>query len=143
MNHAVFAYGTLRVGESNNSILDGHQGPATLSAKTAERYLMIVSRHSAAFPYLIPIDYWPAAASKAVHITGDILQTTDTGLRRCDKLEGHPDWYCRTKIKTIRGSGEASTEAWAYILTRAAFEEWDTDEYHIIESGDWKQFKGR
>lgn len=108
---------------------------------------MVVSRHSASFPYLIPVDYWPAAASKAIHITGDILQTTDVGLRRCDKLEGHPDWYCRTKIKTIRGSdaesseGGQGTEVWAYILTRASFEEWDIDEYHIIESGDWKKFK--
>lgn len=140
MDHAIFAYGTLRVGEPNNAILDGHHVAAALGCKTAERYLMVVSRRSAAFPYLIPVDYWPAAASKGVHITGDILQTTDVGLRRCDKLEGHPDWYCRTKIQTIRGSGEGG-EAWAYILTRSAFEEWDVNEYHIIESGDWKQFK--
>jgi gamma-glutamylcyclotransferase (GGCT)/AIG2-like uncharacterized protein YtfP len=103
---------------------------------------MIVSHFSVAFPYLIPADYWPEMRAKAAHITGDIFKITTQALRRCDKLEGHPDWYKRHSIKVLDRDG-VEHEVQAYILTSEAFEEYSRNSYDVIECGDWKRFLGR
>lgn len=141
MEHLLFTYGTLRAGEPNNAILNGHQ-EFLGSATTVERYLMIVSHYSVAFPYLIPAGYWPEMGAKAAQITGDIFKITTQALRRCDKLEGHPEWYKRTTIRVVDSAG-TEHEVQAYILTREAFEEYSRDSYDVIECGDWKKFLGR
>ncbi len=132
LDYKLFTYGTLRVNQPNSSILDTH-GEYQETCRTKAKYIMFCDSIDV-FPYIIPIDSWPEMAHKAVNITGDLYNITLTGLKRCDKLEGHPTFYVRTPIEVETNSGTITV--FAYILSKDAINKEKLHHITFLE-GDW------
>ena len=130
----LFTYGTLRIDEANSELLNQY-GTLQETCKTKEKYIMFTQEYLY-FPFLIPASLWPQMAHHATYITGDLYDVNDEGIQRCDTMEGHPDWYCRTPICVQTSRGEQ--EVWAYLLTEEGFRS-ERDCIVILPSGDWKQ----
>ena len=130
----LFTYGTLRVGESNASILD-QSGAYKGTVKTVDTYIM-ATELSHCFPYVISRQHWPEMSHLAVHITGDIYDVNPSGLAQCDKLEGHPRWYVRTPIDVVDTNGNVYMVE-AYILSKHSVEVLVNEDITIL-NGDWK-----
>ena len=60
-------------------------------------------------------------------VTVEVYEADDKGLRRCDQIESHPNFYCRKEIE-IEGHGKC----WVYLIN-------DPSNYNGNEilSGDW------
>lgn len=89
----VAVYGTLKKGYSNYW---GYLSDSSFvgSGTTTDKYPLVVS----GLPYLIE--------NKGVghNVAVDVFKVTDSRLRELDRLEGHPQWYCRKQIDiTIKG----------------------------------------
>lgn len=135
MNYNLFAYGTLRKDEPNNQIIVNHSTYVETCQTTDE--FIIFTQNYKAFPYIVRPSVWPLMAQHACKITGDLFTINDTGLRRCDKLEGHPTWYKRELITLNTNSGPK--EAYAYILTKERLDKMLSSEHdYIVFEGDWK-----
>ena len=99
-NTLIFVYGTLKHNFSNHHLLndseylgDGH---------TKEKYAMYTN----GIPFVIK--------SEAIStITGELYRVDDNTLSRLDRLEGHPNWYCREQVEIALDSGNTVT-AWIY-----------------------------
>lgn len=86
----VAVHGTLKKGFSNYySYLYGanHIG----NGKTKEKYPLIVK----GLPYLIE------ERGKGFNVEVDVFKVSDSRLSNLDKLEGHPNWYCRKQIEVV------------------------------------------
>jgi gamma-glutamylcyclotransferase (GGCT)/AIG2-like uncharacterized protein YtfP len=94
----VFVYGTLRAGERNHRLLEG--AAFVGEARTAPCFRMV---DLGSFPGIV--------ADGSTPIEGEVYDVDDTMLARLDRLEGHPDFYTRTRIAL-----EDSSEALAYLL---------------------------
>ena len=134
MNNNLFTYGTLRVGEPNAEILKFHS-KFQETCITVDKFIMVTQTYKS-FPFIFPVSFWPEMASRAVNIVGDVYSVSDTGVKRCDKLEGHPDWYRRTTIPVKNITGQLM-EVEAYILTQESFKSLNKDKIIILD-GDWK-----
>lgn len=134
MNTKLFTYGTLRVDEPNSEIIKFHS-KFQETCITIDKYIMI-SQTSKSFPFIFPTSFWPEMADKAVNVVGDVYNVDDKGVLRCDKLEGHPTWYERTKIK-VKNITEREFEVEAYLLTKDSFDYLDKDRI-VFLGGDWK-----
>lgn len=130
----LFVYGTLRLQEENNNLLTRH-GSFLETCKTADPYIMITQQYTY-FPFLIPPTLWPEESHHSTSITGDVYEVTEEGIWRCDQMEGHPDWYRRTRIRVQTSQGEQ--EVWAYLLTKDALIV-ERLGARVIPSGDWAQ----
>jgi len=100
--HAIFVYGTPKTGHGNNGLIVQHGGKFVGPAITADKYLL-----NDAFPYVWEVS---RRLSEKVHkaaepylgqVVGEVYLLTDEGLEACDRLEGHPDFYCRTNINVL------------------------------------------
>jgi gamma-glutamylaminecyclotransferase len=100
MPHTLFVYGTLKRNFSNYHLLKDSQclGPGC----TKEEYAMYENG--------IPFVFKNEPVSR---IHGELYQIDDITLQRLDKLEGHPDWYCREQVEIITASKQTIT-AWIY-----------------------------
>ncbi|NPA62821.1 MAG: gamma-glutamylcyclotransferase [Methanococci archaeon] len=117
----VFVYGSLRKGFWNhepylkNSKFIG-------KGRTKEKYAM----YADIIPYVVENE-------KISHIVGEVYEVDEETLKRIDRLEGHPDYYERKKVKIILESGE-EIEAWLYFYP---------EPYGIlVKSGDYKDYRG-
>lgn len=113
----LFVYGTLRQGRGNHRLLDG------------ARFLGV--RHTQPAFTMVNLGSFPGVlAGGQTSIVGEVYEVTDPGmLAKIDRLEGHPQWYVRTPIRTIEGD---DVEIYIY----------PSNEIHgfrqtIVESGDW------
>jgi len=88
----VFVYGTLRKGHGNHGLLE--QSKFIGDAKTDKKYAMYAS----GIPYVTSLEH-------EVQIIGEVYEVDDFGLHRLDRLEGHPNFYERRKIKVILENG--------------------------------------
>jgi gamma-glutamylcyclotransferase (GGCT)/AIG2-like uncharacterized protein YtfP len=134
MNNKLFTYGTLRVDEPNAEILK-HHSKFQETCITLDKYIMVTQK-SKSYPFIFPAEFWPEMEEKAVHIVGDVYNVDNTGLQRCDKLEGHPTFYERTTIK-VKNINGLLFDVEAYVLTKESFEYLNKDKI-IILTGDWK-----
>ncbi len=134
MSYNLFAYGTLRKDEFNNQIIANHSRYIE-TCKTVDEFIIFTQDYKA-FPFIVRKSTWPVMAEYACKIIGDLFEVNQTGLGRCDKLEGHPNWYKREKIMLETSSG--LKEAYAYILTEDRFDKMDLDGYTVFD-GDWKK----
>ena len=124
----VFVYGSLKRGHGNHRCLEGAEfvGPGILdNAKML---------NLGAFPGLVPAPpgaYYP--------VFGEVYKITPEILARLDRLEGHPDFYCRS-MEDIWQTMEQNCPvwtAWVYFLSKDSAEHYSKlcDE---IPSGQWK-----
>ena len=134
MNNKLFTYGTLRVDEPNAEILKFHS-KFQETCITVNKYIMVTQK-SKSYPFIFSADFWPEMGNKAVNIVGDVYNIDNSGLERCDKLEGHPIFYERTTIK-VKNINGLLFDVDAYLLTKESFEYLNKDKI-IILTGDWK-----
>lgn len=90
----LFVYGTLQKGHWNNSLLRG----ATFFSKgvTVKPYVLF----QCGFPKAVPSLPDPAPDGvRLLPVMGELWDVEDHHIQRCDRLEGHPDWYIRREIQ--------------------------------------------
>lgn len=126
--HKVFVYGTLRVDESNNYLLD--QSTYFGAACTAPAYTMWLPCHA-----------YPAVFSSSIfrqgntRIAGDLYLCDADTLDALDQLEGHPHFFRRRKTCVFDDYNNPHI-AWMYFLAPRSNQEFTT-----ISSGDWKAYQ--
>ena len=111
----VFVYGTLLAGERNHRLLKTARLAG--SDATLPRYEL---RHLGGFPGLV--------RGGTRSIAGELYEVDAPTLFGLDKLEGHPDFYRRTRIRLVSG-----TIADTYLLRRD-----QVQGRPIIESNNWR-----
>lgn len=119
--HLVFVYGSLMEGLTNHALLLGAEKLG--AAETAPEYRMY------------NLGLYPAIVrGGSIAIKGEVYSVTDEVLAALDRLEGHPDYYKRSKCVSTPW-GKASV----YMLPEALVVECEQ-----VASGDWfdvvKQF---
>lgn len=107
----LFVYGTLKRDFGNNRLLQD-------SKYVADATITGVMRSLGGFPCVsLNGDYT---------VYGELFEVGPEVLAACDRLEGHPSWYVRTKVRTNKG------DAWVYLIED---EKYTT--YPIVKSGKW------
>ena len=118
--HLVFVYGTLQSGEGNNRVLLGVEGKdATLlgEATTLQKFYMA----DGGFPrvaktllggFASPID----KGSCFAQIKGEVWSLNDSALKNCDRLEGHPRFYCREQVTVTLLKKRVRLRPWMYLI---------------------------
>jgi gamma-glutamylcyclotransferase (GGCT)/AIG2-like uncharacterized protein YtfP len=115
----IFVYGTLRVGESNSHLLDGHELVARVRTEASFELVSL-----GAFPAMI--------AGGATAVVGEVYDVDPQTLAALDRLEGHPHFYRRTLIQLEDGD-----EVLAYLLSPEHARRARRDRRPRIPSGDW------
>ena len=95
--HMVFVYGTLKRGFSNNRLLSGSKFLG--EARTEGKFAL----YESGIPFVIEIE-------RVSQISGEVYEVDERTLALLDRLEGHPDWYCR-KIVEVTINADACDEA--------------------------------
>lgn len=93
----LFVYGTLQSGYGNNCLLKNSKKVS--SAVTQD--LMVL--YHVGFPIMRRKDI---LMSKAYSVLGELYEVDEYDLKRCDQLEGHPNWYERKIIPIVISGGE-------------------------------------
>lgn len=109
--HVLMVYGTLKRPFSNHTLLMGARfmGEAT----TVEKFLMA----DGGFPRVAHVPRAPAYKDLAGQVRGEVYRCPDDVLTACDRLEGHPRWYCREKVSAVLdGANPTQVTAWLYII---------------------------
>jgi gamma-glutamylaminecyclotransferase len=100
LSHTLFVYGTLKRNFSNHHLLKDSKFLGT--GRTKEKYAM----YESGIPFVVKNE--PVSS-----IYGELYQVDDATLQRLDRLEGHPDWYCREQVELITAT-EQTVTAWIY-----------------------------
>lgn len=98
--HTLFAYGTLKRNFHNHHFLATSHFLGT--GYTKNQYAM----YAEGIPFVIKGD--PVS-----HIHGELYSVTAKTLKQLDRLEGHPEWYCREQVEIISATNRLVT-AWLY-----------------------------
>ncbi len=114
----VFVYGTLRRGESNHQVLD------------SSSYLGI-SRTDSCFEMFDLGDFPGIVLAGTTSILGEIYAVDDTTLKAIDRLEDHPDFYQRDRVRLRDGQ-----EVYSYVMKPA-----QVKNCPLIPSGDWVEYR--
>jgi gamma-glutamylcyclotransferase (GGCT)/AIG2-like uncharacterized protein YtfP len=100
--HILFVYGTLKRNFGNHHYL--RNGEYLGKGRTQSKYAMYIS----GIPYVVkeqPVSF----------IHGELYQVNSIQLERIDRLEGHPEWYCREQVQIIDEQKQLVT-AWMYLF---------------------------
>lgn len=111
----VFVYGTLKRGFSNHRLLEGARFVGC--ARTAQPYALYESDY--------PLVYRKERVST---IGGEVYEMDPDQLMHLDRLEQHPDYYCRDQVDVVLEGG-ARESVWLYFFP--------VPQGTLIESGDW------
>ncbi len=115
----VFAYGTLKRGFPNHSVMEGSLFIDV--AQTKEPFAL----YSGKYPYAVR---QPAVS----RIAGEIYLVTAAKLAELDEFEGHPDLYHRSVTEVVTSAG-TSLPAWLYFYPRAEGQLLSSGEYTIAD----------
>ena len=110
--HYLFVYGTLKQPFGNHGVLQRHGARFISAAHTMDRFTLTES-----FPFVWrPLESAPAAYREYLgQIVGELYKVSDAGLEACDRLEGHPNFYCRTPITVTFGPTPTHVTAGIYL----------------------------
>jgi gamma-glutamylaminecyclotransferase len=118
--HLVFTYGTLLKGEVNHHLL-------------AQARFVAEGRTEPCFE-LFDLGSFPAMSTGGeTAVLGEVYAVDDATLARLDRLEGHPSFYQRAKIR-LEGGQEVET----YLMDRARMRG-----RAPIASGDWRAHRAQ
>ena len=118
--HLVFTYGTLLRGEANHDLL-------------ARARFVAEARTEPCFE-LFDLGPFPAmSAGGRTAVLGEVYAVDDATLARLDRLEGHPSFYQRTRIRLDDGR-----EVQTYLMGRTKLRG-----RVLIPSGDWRAHRTR
>jgi gamma-glutamylcyclotransferase (GGCT)/AIG2-like uncharacterized protein YtfP len=116
--YLMFCYGTLMSSYGNNPILT-RSGTANLRgrATTMQKFYM----SGGGFPRVAKkiLGEFPASESRNdffAQVHGELWEIDEVTLKACDRLESHPDFYCREEIPVTLDKGRARHTAWMYIV---------------------------
>lgn len=115
----VFVYGSLKKGYGNHYLLT--QGGAVYLGEqviTGEYRLIDFGW----YPGLVRLD-----GGEPVDVHGEVYEVSTETLAAMDLLEGHPTFYCRSKVDTD------FKKAWCYFLPESY-----ADEAPEVEGGNWR-----
>lgn len=113
----LFVYGTLKRGQANHRYLKGAEFIG--EGESVEKFVM--------FDIGVPV---VTRDKKVASIKGELYRVSPEILKRCDKLEGHPRYYRREKVKVVVKGEEF--EAWMYLWIRPV------RDGILVEDGEWK-----
>ncbi|MBF0261216.1 MAG: gamma-glutamylcyclotransferase [Magnetococcales bacterium] len=113
----VFVYGTLKRGCSNHYLMGKTADPIMTSATGLLMYQL------PGYPMAMP-------GNGVIH--GELYWVDQESVRRLDRLEGHPKFFCRELWKL----DHPDISAWIYLCP-------DGTGYPIIESGNWVESRTR
>ncbi len=100
--HYLMTYGTLRPGFGNNGLIVRNGGKDIGPCQTAGKFLL-----NEGFPFVwkLPRGLTGAYHQYLGHIVGHLYKVSDVCLEACDRLEGHPRYYCRTNVPVVFNIG--------------------------------------
>jgi gamma-glutamylaminecyclotransferase len=107
--HLLFVYGTLKRGYGNYHRILADAEFVGEAVTISSDYIM----QNVGFPIL-----WNERSATGSKAAGEIFEITSAQLKRCDRLEGHPDMYRREKRIFLLKVTEEDTqpvEAWVYL----------------------------
>lgn len=122
----VFVYGTLRSGEGNWKRYLNHEG-ARLVASEEHTWPEFGFVSLGGYPALLT-DY----EGEPVSVLGEVYTVDAPTLRALDRLEGHPSFYLRRKIKLASGMIVS-----AYTMSAKRL---NGGEFRVIPHGDWLRY---
>ena len=111
----VFVYGTLKEGFHNHYVLSGAEYLGT--GKTVHKYALYVDG--------IPFVLKGEAEST---ISGEVYSVDSETLAKLDRLERHPEWYCREQVDVVI-DGDSTEKCWLYFFPVA--------QGSLVESGNY------
>jgi gamma-glutamylaminecyclotransferase len=118
--HLIFVYGTLRQEEVNHDLL-------------VRARFVAEARTEPCFD-LFELGAFPAMSTGGeTAVLGEVYAVDDATLARLDRLEGHPSFYQRTRIRLADGR-----EVQTYLMDRARMRG-----RVLIASGDWRAHHAR
>jgi gamma-glutamylaminecyclotransferase len=100
--YTLFVYGTLKKNFGNHHLL--RTSLYLGKGRTQNKYAMYVDN----IPYVVkdrPISL----------IYGELYQVDACQLERLDRLEGHPEWYCREQVQVV-DQHKLIVTAWMYLF---------------------------
>jgi len=110
--HTLFVYGTLKHGYGNYERLLYNARFLGEAVSVNKNFVL----EDCGVPFLIEND--DARETRIGRVKGELFEINDEHLRRCDRLEGHPDNYCREQRQFwLTGEG-TPREAWVYLWKR-------------------------
>jgi gamma-glutamylcyclotransferase (GGCT)/AIG2-like uncharacterized protein YtfP len=118
LNHTVFVYGTLQKKHCNHHVLHSGQCELVGHGTTVPQYLLFNGGFPkmAAMPRVMSASVSAAISKKLGHVWGEVWRIDDESLMNCDRLEGHPRFYCREKIGIRLDASTRPISAWAYVI---------------------------
>lgn len=125
----LFVYGTLKRGWGNNRLLEG-------AKFVGEAY-----SHKS---YALANGGFPIAYTKyregfpMLPIKGEVWSVNDSHIARCDRLEGHPDWYRRNTIQATVNGDDVETYIYEMLEAPSRLSVCDTIEYNSNIYYYWK-----
>ena len=96
----LFVYGTLKRKFHNHYLLESSKYLG--NGHTKSKYAL----YESSIPFVIKDEHVSV-------IYGELYEINNETLKRLDRLEGHPNWYCREQVEIITESGQTMT-AWLY-----------------------------
>lgn len=121
----VFVYGTLRRGQERAGVMEAG-GQFMGEAETVAGFGLF---DLGPFPAMAAINGDPGT------VCGELWRVTPGTLEQLDAIEGHPDFYRRSRI-AVEGRDGSRRWVWAYLLLRASI-----GEAERIVGGDWVSHK--
>lgn len=115
LKHLVFVYGTLKRGFSNHFFLEGARCRGR--ARTREHYAL----YEGEYPFVF-------RKERVGPIYGEVYEVDTQTLMKLDRLEEHPDYYCRDQVEVVLDDGGSLT-AWLYFFP--------APQGRLIRSGEW------
>ena len=147
--HYVFVYGTLMEGYGNNRLLKSGNAELVGKAITQPSFVMLASGLNG-IPFVadvkeehegFPSDYWFRNASQ---IHGEVWRCDADTLKTLDRLEGHPDWYKRERVKVdfLNNQNTAPFEVWIYLMPMSESEFKSVNNYPIlVRNGNFRTIR--
>ncbi len=105
----LFAYGTLKRGQSNHRVLRKARAEFAGAGRTVQSFPLVVS----GLPFLLDVP------GRGHRVRGELYRVGAPHWPALDRFEGHPDLYHRRLVEVETGDGQR-VEAWAYFLTRTS-----------------------